>query len=350
VVGLTVDERDAGPAALPWLPLLPWQAGAARATLAGKANWPHALLVYGPRGIGKHALALNFAQSLLCEAPQADGLACGECEGCRLAAAGGHPDLVRLELLVIDPDDGTLGAVETIGIDRVRALTEFTQLTSHRRRAKVAVIAPAERMNAAAANALLKTLEEPPPGTYLILVSDQPGRLPPTILSRCRKLAAPRPSPTEARAWLAAQGVDAPDLVLAQAAGAPLTALTLADRRVQEERRAWLAALVQPERLSVQGLAARIDAGGKDDRKARLAHVLEWLTSWTADLARVAAGDTARHNPDAAAALGHLAARVAPIALFRYHRSLLRQRAMLAHPLQPRLVAEAMLIDYRALF
>jgi len=143
-----------------------------------------------------HALALNLAQALLCEAPRGDGLACGVCAGCRYAVAGQHPDFMRLELLVVDPEDGTLAQAETIGIDRVRALTEFAQLTSHRQRAKVAVISPAEPecMNAAAANALLKTLEEPPPGTYLILVSDQPGRVPATILSRCRKLAAPRPT------------------------------------------------------------------------------------------------------------------------------------------------------------
>ena len=344
------EDRDVEPARLPWLALLPWQLDAARTALAQKSSWPHALLVHGPRGIGKHALALGFAQALLCEAPGPDGLACGACPGCRYAAAGQHPDLMRLELLEIDADDGTLKAVDTIGIDRVRALTQFVQLTSHRQRAKVAVIAPADRMNAAAANALLKTLEEPPAGTYLILVADQPGRLPPTILSRCRKLAAPLPTPGEARAWLAAQGVPAPDVALAQAAGAPLSALAHADPVVEAERRAWLDALVQPERLPVQGLAARIDAGGRDERKARLAHVLDWLIAWTADLARVAAGGTARQNPDAAAALGRLASRVAPIALFRYHRSLLRQRAILAHPLQPRLVAEALLIDYRALF
>jgi DNA polymerase III subunit delta' len=344
------SERLAEPARLPWLPLLPWQLDAARAALAQRATWPHALLVHGPRGIGKHALALNFAQALLCEAPRADGLACGECAGCRHAIAGQHPDLMRLELLLIDPDEGTLAAVETIGIDRVRALTEFVQLTSHRQRAKVAVISPAERMNAAAANALLKTLEEPPPGTYLILVSDQPGRVPATILSRCRKLAAPLPAPDAARAWLAAQGVAAPDLALAQAAGAPIDALARADPAVQAERRFWLAALGQPERLSVPVLAARIEAGGKDERRARLAHALEWLIAWTADLARVAAGDAVRQNPDAEAPLQRLAAQVAPIALFRYHRTLLRQRAMLAHPLQPRLVAEAVLLDYRALF
>ena len=344
------SERAAEPARLPWLALLPWQLDAARAALAQRASWPHALLVHGPRGIGKHALALNFAQALLCEAPRADGLACGECAGCRYAIAGQHPDFMRLELLLIDPDEGTLAAVETIGIDRVRALTEFVQLTSHRQRAKVAVIAPAERMHAAAANALLKTLEEPPPGTYLILVSDQPGRVPATILSRCRKLAAPLPAPAAARAWLAAQGVAAPDLALAQAAGAPIDALARADPAVQAERLAWVAALGQPERLSVPALAARIDAGGKDERRARLAHALEWLIAWTADLARIVAGGAARQNPDAAAPLQRLAAKVAPIALFRYHRSLLRQRAMLAHPLQPRLVAEAVLLDYQALF
>jgi DNA polymerase-3 subunit delta' len=344
------SERDAEPARLPWLPLLPWQLDAARAALAQRASWPHALLVHGPRGIGKHALALNFAQALLCEAPRADGLACGDCAGCRYASAGQHPDFMRLELLLIDPDEGTLATVETIGIDRVRALTEFVQLTSHRQRAKVAVIAPAERMNAAAANALLKTLEEPPPGTFLILVSDQPGRVPATILSRCRKLAAPLPTPAAARAWLAAQGVAAPDQALAQAAGAPIDALARADPETQAERRFWLAALGQPERLSVPALAARIDAGGKDERRARLAHALDWLIAWTTDLARIVAGDAARQSPDATAPLERLAARVAPIALFRYHRSLLRQRAMLAHPLQPRLVAEAVLLDYRALF
>jgi DNA polymerase-3 subunit delta' len=344
------DERDGEPARLPWPVLLPWQVDVARAELARRATWPHALLVHGPRGIGKHALALHFAQALLCETPREDGLACGTCAGCRYAVAGQHPDLMRLELLVVDPEEDTLEAVDSIGVDRVRSLTEFVHLTSHRQRAKVAVIAPAERMNPAAANALLKTLEEPPPGTFLILVSDQPGRVPATLRSRCRLLAAPMPTWAAACAWLAEKGVKAPQLVLAQASGAPLRAAAQADPAVQEERRAWVAALTAPETLSVARLAARIDAGGKDERKARLSRALEWLIAWTSDLARIAAGDAVRQNPDAAAALQRLAPRVAPIALFRYHRSLLQRRAIEAHPLQPRLVAEAMLLDYRALF
>jgi len=347
---VTADERDVAPATLAWLPLCPWQADAARMALAQRVSWPHALLVHGPRGIGKHALALNFAQALLCEAPAADGLACGECPGCRYAMAGQHPDLMRLELAMIDRDDGTLVEVDTITIDRVRTLTDFVQLTSHRQRAKVAVIAPADRMNPAAANALLKTLEEPPPATYVILVSDRPGRLMPTILSRCRKLAAPLPTPESARAWLTARGVAAPDLALAAAGGAPFLALEQADPAVQSERAAWLAALSVPDRLSAPGLALRIDSGARDERKARLARAVDWLLAWTADMAHVRAGVAPRQNPDAAAALGRLAAQVAPIALFRYHRSLLRQRALLVHPLQPRLVAEALLIEYKALF
>lgn len=347
-----MTERDAEGTSprLAWWPLLPWQRTWAIKVLEGRPSWPPALLLHGPRGIGKHALALNFAQALVCEAPGPDGLACGACPGCRYAIAGQHPDLLRLELATIDEESGELTAADTIAIDRVRALIDFVQLTSHRQRAKVAVIAPAERMNAAAANALLKTLEEPPAGTFLILVSDQPSRLPVTIVSRCRRLAAPLPSADDARAWLEGQGVAEPGLVLAEAAGAPLVALLGADPAWQAERRAWVAALADPGRLSAPMLAARVEIGGKDERKARLAHAIDWLIAWSADLARVAAGGTPRQNPDAARALAALAERVAPVALFRYHRSLIQQRALAAHPLSPRLVAEAVLIDYRSLF
>ena len=346
-----MDEPAAAEAtALPWHALPPWQLAPARALLAQREQWPHALLIHGPRGVGKHALALSLAQALLCETPQADGLACGACPGCRYAEAGQHPDLMRLELVEIDEDEGGLKTVDTISIKRIRALIDFVELTSHRQRAKVAVIAPAERMNTAAANALLKTLEEPPAGTYLILVADLIGRLPATILSRCRRVRAPLPGAEEAGAWLAAQGVAEPQLALAQAGGAPLTALELVADDWQDERKVWLNAFGEPQRLSVLSLASRIDAGARDARRAKLARVIDWLLGWVADLARVAAGGEARHNPDFARQLKALGAKVAPLPAFRYHDFLLRQRALLSHPLQPRLVAEAILIDYRALF
>jgi len=341
-------DDDLPPVAAPWPELLPWQRAAATEALGARATWPHALLIAGPRGMGKRTLALNFARGLLCESPREDGLGCGACASCGFVAAGQHPDFQLLELF--ETEDEETKAVTEIRIERIRGLTYWANLTSHRGRAKVAVIAPAEAMNAPAANALLKTLEEPPPGTYLILVAHQPGRVPATLRSRCRRFPAPAPEPAAALHWLAGQGIAAPAAVLAQAGGAPLLARTLADPAWQQERGMFLAALAAPRALSPVALAARVEAGPREERKERLALALDWIGAWTADLARVAAGGTPSRNPDFADALAALAPSVAPVPLFRYHRSLLRQRALVAHPLQPRLVAEAMLIGYRDLF
>jgi DNA polymerase-3 subunit delta' len=343
------DDVAAAPA-LPWPVQLPWQQSTLAALASQRAALPHALLIHGHVGIGKHALALHLAQALLCERPHADGIACGACAGCHYAVAGQHPDLMRLELFTLDDESAELVRSETIPVERVRALIDFVQLTSHRQGVKVAVIAPADRMNVSAVNALLKTLEEPPPRTHLLLVTDQPRRLLPTVVSRCRMVLAPAPTDAEARAWLSAQGVREPESLLAQAGGAPLAALAIADPAQQQERKVWLTALADPDRLSAVQLAARIDAAGRDERKARLASVVEWLLAWTADLARVARGGSPVRNIDFGRALPVLAPRVAPPALFRYHRSLLQQRILLQHPLQPRLVAEALLLDYRSLF
>jgi DNA polymerase-3 subunit delta' len=327
---------------------LPWQQGVVADLLARRARWPHAMLITGPKGIGKRTLAAALAGALVCETAGADGVPCGECPGCRYVAAGQHPDLRILE--PIDVNDDAAKPAEWIGVDRIRLLTQWAQLTSHRGGAKVALIDPAERMNAAAANALLKTLEEPPANTFFILVSHQPGRLPATIVSRCQRIEAPRPTLAQGRAWLAAQGVAVARDVLAQANGAPLAARALADGALQDERAAWMKALASPRGLSATALGARIDAGPRETRKDRLAAAIDWLIGWCADLARVRAGGMPAQNPDYRADLVELAQSVAGVALFRYHRRLLQQRALLAHPLQPRLVAEALLIDYRALF
>ncbi len=329
--------------------LLPWQASAATEALGARASWPHALLIGGPRGMGKRTLALNFARALLCETPRADGLACGTCASCRYVAAGAHPDLQVVEPWRIE-DDGEVKQLDTIPVDRIREVINWALVTSHRGRAKVAIIVPAELLHVSAANALLKTLEEPPPDTYLLLVAHQPGRLPATLRSRCRLFAAPRADAAVAQQWLSAQGVAAPATVLAQADGAPLLALAMADPAWQGERSTWLQALAKPKSLSTVALAARVETGSREERKQRLGLAIDWLGAWTSDLARVAAGGTPLRNPDYTAALTALATAVAPIPLFRYHQSLSRQRALVAHPLQGRLVAEALLIGYRELF
>ena len=328
---------------------LPWQRAIVVQWLARRGAWPHALVVAGRAGIGKRVLAETLAAALLCERPRADGSACGECPGCAYVRAGQHPDLFVVEPVARD-DDGNAKPQQWIEVDAVRALTAWSQVTSHRGGARVALIDPAERMNASAANALLKTLEEPPAGAFLILVSSQPGRLPPTVLSRCQRLAAPEPSAALSRAWLVERGVADPDTALARAGFAPLAALALAGSDLAAERDRWLAAFADPARLAVTSWGARIDQAPRELRRERLAAVVEWLAAWCADVARVRFGAPARFHPDLAGELAALAKSVAPRALFRYHRELMRTRAALAQPLQPRLVAEAMLIDYRKLF
>jgi len=346
---VTAVDDQAVRAAPAWPALLPWQAQAAAEALARKASWPHAMLITGARGIGKRTLALNFARSLLCETPRTDGFACGACASCSYAAAAQHPDLRMVEPLELE-DDGETKVLDTIPVGHIRRLIEWSDLTSHRGVAKVALIVPAELLNANAANALLKTLEEPPPATFLMLVANEPGRLPATVRSRCFRLEAPRPSQDEARQWLEQAGIAKASTVLAQAGGAPLLATALADPAWQDERSVWLAALAKPKSLPAVALASRLEAGAKDERKDRLGLAIDWLAGWTADLARVAAGGEPLRNPDFADALKALAGAVAPVALFRYHRSLMRQRALVAHPLQPRLVAETLLFGYRDLF
>jgi DNA polymerase-3 subunit delta' len=329
--------------------LLPWHRDLATTMLQQRPRWPQALLIAGRRGLGKRALALHFARALLCEAPRPDGDACGVCPSCLYVAVGAHPDLRLIEPVLFD-DEGNVTVVDAITVDRIRELTAFTQLSTHRHRAKVAVIAPAEAMNAAAANALLKTLEEPPADTYLMLVSHQSARLAATIISRCQRLPVPEPDVASAVAWLRTQGVADADRVLAQAGGAPLLALELADPLLQREFASLLAELARPERLSPVAIGARLDAAAKDERKPLLAAVVYSLLTWTADLASVVSGAPPRFHPQARDALAALATRVARVPLFRYYQSLLRQRELLTHPLQPRLVAEALLIDYRDLF
>ena len=200
--------------------LLPWHEGvwSGVAKLIESGRLPHAIVLYGPAGIGKRRLADRIARTVLCHEPRPSG-PCGTCRSCGFVDAGSHPDFRRVE-----PAEGGAG----IPIGAVRDL--IGQFTLAAERAQVAIISPAEAMNQAAANAFLKTLEEPAGWVVFILVSDAPGRLPATIRSRCRKVALPAPSPSEALAWLEPRTKPGNAArLLALAGGAPLTALALAD-------------------------------------------------------------------------------------------------------------------------
>lgn len=209
--------------AYPWQDSL-WQ------QLAGRAQHAHAYLLHGPAGIGKRALAERLMARLLCQRPE--GLdACGQCKSCLLLKAGSHPDNYILE-----PEE----ADKAIKVDQVRELVSFVVQTAQLGGRKVVLIEPAESMNINAANALLKSLEEPSGDTVLLLVSHQTSRLLPTIKSRCVQQACPLPSEAMSLAWLATAlpGCSEDERVelLTLAAGSPLAAVTLQAQGVREQR------------------------------------------------------------------------------------------------------------------
>lgn len=165
----------------------------------------HGLLFAAPAGFGKRTLANALAGAALCSQRDADGHACGVCSSCLLVAAGSHPDLARITFGL--RDDGK-PRTEII-VDQIRALSQRLAMSSQFGGAQIALIDPADRLNANAANALLKTLEEPTPATILMLVADDASRLPATIRSRCQRIDLHAPTRAEALAWLRAQRVDA---------------------------------------------------------------------------------------------------------------------------------------------
>lgn len=186
----------------------PWQQRAYQQAAAAldSGRMGHALLLCGPARLGKGAVARRLANRLLCEARAADGEPCGQCRGCRLFAAGTHPDFHGVSFVL--NREGTRLRTEIV-IDQVRELSGKLVLTPQYGGAQVAIVDPADAVNNAACNALLKTLEEPHPGRYLWLVAAEPARLPATIRSRCQKLEFRLPPAGEALAWLQAQGHDA---------------------------------------------------------------------------------------------------------------------------------------------
>ncbi len=319
--------------------------------LLGKLDrLPHALLLHGLPGVGKLELAERFANFLLCERASRTDQPCGTCEGCRWYAAGSHPDVrfIEPEAIARHPvDTGEEGDEQEpsrkkaarkpsneIRIDEIRALAGFVNIGSHRGGRRIAIVHPAEDMNAPAANSLLKSLEEPPPGAMFILVSHRPARLLPTIRSRCVAVPVPVPEAQASQRWLTAQGVRDPARWLAFAGGAPRRALEYAtgDQGAAVERilRALAAGEggvlgVVSERADLELLAEILQKIALDRAFAALAGRAKYsITGGTA-------GETAGAPSGGAAAW------------LAYARAMGRNRALARHPLNPKLFAAEML-------
>lgn len=313
-----------------------------------RGRLPHALLFHGRPGIGKLHLAAVLAQSLLCENQSKAGLACGSCSACGWFAAGNHPDyrLVQSEALAPADEDAEAEADEEskkkpskqIKIEQIRALSDFLNVGSHRRGHRVVLIHPAESMNPGAANALLKSLEEPSAGVVFLLVSHQPRRLLATVRSRCHALALSLPPRALSLRWLQEQGSKATAAALAFAGDAPLAAAARQDD--EAETRSRLFDLLGKPATSALGLAdfcQRLQPGP----------VVDWMLKWTYDLVAIAGSGRARYNIDQERELAELVSAMPMLKLLRFYGALASMKAISEHPLNARLFFDDLFIAYK---
>lgn len=328
-----------------------WHIETWRRITAPSSRRPHAYLLHGPAGCGKRRLAEALAAWHLCEAEEGAERPCGACDACRWLGQGSHPDLRVLEPEASSEapateEGGSRSAKRPrnlITVDQVRDLAGFLAVSPHRGRAKVILVTPADALNVHAGNALLKSLEEPPPDTVFLLVAHRPRQLPATVVSRCVRVPLPLPARKEAAAWLGARGVQDPLARLAEAGGAPLLAEALAVQGRDAERDALHALLRNPETIDPVRDAAALE-------RIDLLSLVEWQQKWCCDLLQASMRSPVRYNPGLDAVLQQLANKVEPWRLAAHWRGLGELRRLARHPLNPRLYCEDLLQHYCKVF
>lgn len=323
-----------------------------------RQSMPHALLMHGPAGTGKTAFAECFAQSLLCESRLPDGHPCRSCQPCGWFAQYSHMDYRRVRPEAFEEAEAEDTGAETIEseiagdgggkvkkasteirIAQIRALAGFVNLTTHRQGLRVVLIYPAEALNAESSNALLKMLEEPPPGTVFLLLTENPDNLLPTIVSRCRKFALPMPTHEQSLSWLSEQGIADAEAWLAEQGGAPIAAFEQARAGGREEMDEFLRQLAKPSADGIFRTAERL-------QKVPLARLIAWQQRWLYDMFSFRFSGKIRYYPRHERDLAALAAKMDIPALLQMLKSVNERNRVAEHPLVPRLVIEDMLLDY----
>ncbi len=322
---------------------LPWQQELWQRILEQQqeGRLPHALLFSGPQGIGKRQFAAYLAAALLCKNLSEAGH-CGHCRSCDLLKAGSHPDLIHL-----NPEE----AGKVIKVDQVRRVIDQLHATAQQGGYRLLVVYPAEELNISAANALLKTLEEPGEATLIILVVDQLGQVMPTIRSRCQRLDFPLPARDESVAWLIREtGVDqtSAEGLLTISQGAPLRAKQWKDSGSLELRAKFLSGLADIVRgrdtpLQIASALQKEDVG----------LILNWWISLVNDIVhmQVAGAEAPRVNSDMLKMISALAKRVKTSALFELTDQLIVERKGLLKHQNPnkQLMLEKLLLGWKAL-
>ena len=329
--------------------LYPWQNEIWQQLQGLRSRLPNALVLKGAEGIGKLDLAMDYAQSILCAAPLPSGFACQTCPSCHWFLQETNPDfrLIQPDAMAALDDapekESGKKASREIGVDQIRALSTFVNLSAHSGGYRVVVVHPAEAMNSNSANALLKTLEEPTDKLLFILVTNKPQQLLPTILSRSLSFAVPMPSVETSSAWLKKQGVPDPATLMAQTGFAPLLALQWAGEGAgTEERKVMLEAIKQTTRFDAIALAEQL-------QRAAPVQVIHFLQQWCYDLASYKQAGVIRYFPQYIDYIDKLSKGVSLQALLRYIKDLQTAKREAFHPLNPRLLFESILLAYQQL-
>ncbi|WP_421199159.1 DNA polymerase III subunit delta' [Aeromonas enteropelogenes] len=271
----------------PWL-IPDWQA---LSQTAASGRLGHAWLLLGDPGLGKELLAERLARLHLCQQPDR-GEPCGHCHSCQLFDKGNHPDLGQLSR------EG-----KTIGVEAIRDICNRLQGSAQLGRGKVVIIPDAERMTESAANALLKTLEEPAGDSLLLLIASQVSRLLPTILSRCHKHVCQLPAEGETVRWLAEQGHQATLAQVRICQGAPLRVLDYIEQQQDGARRELLEHFVALGKAPSKATVLCSQLGQETQVR------LHWLQLFLCDALKIQAG-CGHHQlamPDLGALSGQLA-------------------------------------------
>ena len=321
--------------------LAPWMATHARQLLTQRG---HAWVLQGPSGLGQYELALALVKAWLCEQVQDDGLACGQCTSCHAVSVSTHADLAVLmpetqmlelgwplsEKAQAEIDDKKRKPSKEIRVEAMRDLVEFAQRTDARGRGKAVLVFPAERMNAITANALLKTLEEPPGHVRFVLATEAAHQLLPTIRSRCLSHTLSWPESAPALEWLEGQGIDSALVAdwLRHAGGRPSDVLRQAGLGLTP---AWWAALPKAMLLGQAGHWADVPPAQAIDALQKLCH----------DLLRVHSGAQPRFFLPAQ--LPTCAASVRT--LTEWFRRLMQAARTAEHPFNTGLMLEALTAD-----
>lgn len=326
--------------------IYPWQQSVWQHLIGQKSRLSHALLLHGRAGIGKLDFAVHLSKSLLCVSPLKYGQACNACSQCGWFKEGSHPDFKLIAPEEPEPVDDVpkkkSGKKTQISVDQIRQLTQLLSLTNHSTHAlRMVLIQPAELMNVASANALLKVLEEPPNNTVFILVSHQAHRLLPTIRSRCHAVAMPIPEREVALEWLQSQQVKNAEDSLYYAGGAPLNALLVAsDSLVHNE---VYQCLVKGANLDIVACANALLAHGMES-------AIYLLQKWVFDLQLATYQIPSHYHVAMLKPLQALAKSVNLSGLLDFQRLLVQAKQTANHPLSQELQLETLLLQYKRIF